>query len=64
MTPGRSSVYLVPLVQVVAPGGTFTLPDLPPGRYEIVVWHAQLRAATQTVTVASGQSVPLTFAMQ
>ena len=49
---------------VTGTDGTFTLPDLPPGRYEIVLWHEQLRAATQTVTVASGQSVPLTFAMQ
>jgi len=49
---------------VTGTDGTFTLPDLPPGRYEIVVWHEQLRAATQTVTVASGQSVPLTFAME
>jgi hypothetical protein len=49
---------------VTGTDGTFTLPDLPPGRYEIVVWLEQLRAATQTVTVASGQSVPLAFAMQ
>jgi plastocyanin len=49
---------------VTGTDGTFTLPDLPPGRYEIVVWHEQLRAASQTVTVAAGQSVPLTFAMQ
>lgn len=49
---------------VTGTDGTFTLPDLPPGRYEIVLWHEQLRGATQTVTVASGQSVPLTFAMQ
>ena len=49
---------------VTGTDGTFTLPDLPPGRYEVAVWHEQLRAASQTVTITAGQSVPLTFAMQ
>lgn len=49
---------------VTGTDGAFTLPELPPGRYEIAVWHEQLRAASQTVTVAAGQSVPITFAMQ
>jgi hypothetical protein len=29
-----------------------------------VTWHEQLKAASQTVTVAAGQSVPISFAMQ
>ena len=49
---------------VTGTDGTFTLPDLPPGRYEIAVWHEQLSASTQMVTVTAGQSVPITFAMQ
>jgi hypothetical protein len=29
-----------------------------------VIWHEQLKAASQTVTVTAGQSVPVSFAMQ
>jgi hypothetical protein len=49
---------------VTGADGTFTLPDLAPGRYELAVWHEQLKAASQTVTVTAGQSVPVSFAMQ
>ncbi len=49
---------------VTGADGTFTLPDLAPGRYELVIWHEQLKAASQTVTVTAGQSVPVSFAMQ
>jgi hypothetical protein len=35
-----------------------------PGRYELAIWHEQLKAASQAVTVTAGQSVPVSFAMQ
>jgi plastocyanin len=41
--------------------GTFTLPNVPPGRYTIVGWHERIGERTATVDVEAGKStsVPL-----
>jgi hypothetical protein len=42
---------------VTGSDGTFTLSDVPPGTYQLGVWHEALKAATQAVTVAAGKTV-------
>ena len=36
--------------------GKFELPDVPPGTYELVVWHESLGENTSTVTVEAGKT--------
>jgi hypothetical protein len=49
---------------VTGPDGRFTLPDVPPGTYELRVWHEALRAAPRTVTVAAGQAATVDIEMK
>lgn len=44
--------------------GSFTLNDVPPGTYELRIWHESLKGATQKVTVVSGQAAKVTFEMR
>lgn len=46
---------------ITGPDGTFSLPELPGGQYEIEAWHRTLGSATQTVTVTAGQPVEIAF---
>jgi hypothetical protein len=46
---------------VTAADGTFTLADVPPGTYQLRLWHEALEATTQTVTVTAGKTVQVTF---
>jgi plastocyanin len=50
----------------VQPGadGTFTLDDVPPGKYTIQAWHERFSAAPQSVTVTPGESVSVDFVLQ
>ena len=44
--------------------GRFTLTDVPPGTYKLVVWHPYIRTATeQTVTVAPKGAVQANIAV-
>lgn len=47
-------IYVVPndFYSTLA-GGKFILKDVPPGKYEIKVWHPRLGSKTQTITVGS-----------
>jgi hypothetical protein len=49
---------------VTGPDGRFTLPDVPPGTYQLRVWHEVLKAADRTVTVAPGKPVTVTVEMK
>jgi len=56
------AVMTHPYFAVTAKDGTFTIPDLPPGTYEIEAWHEKLPAQTSTVTVGDGDAtVNFTF---
>jgi plastocyanin len=44
--------------------GTFTLDDVPPGKYTIQAWHERFSAAPQSVTVTPGESVSVDFVLQ
>jgi protocatechuate 3,4-dioxygenase beta subunit len=44
--------------------GRFTLTGVPPGTYELRVWHEMLRAPAQKVVVAAGQTATADFVLQ
>jgi len=46
---------------ITGPDGSFTLPELPAGEYEVEAWHRALGTASQTVTVAAGHPVEIAF---
>jgi hypothetical protein len=49
---------------VTGPDGRFTLSDVPPGTYQLRVWHEALKAADRTVTVAAGKPVTVDFELK
>ncbi len=49
---------------VTGPDGTFTLADVPPGRYELRVWHEALAAPPRTITVAAGSPAAVAFELR
>jgi hypothetical protein len=48
---------------VTGADGSFTLPNVPPGTYELKVWHELLRAAPVTVTVKAGAAANVKLAL-
>lgn len=47
-----------PYFAVTAQDGSFVIPDLPPGVYDVIAWHPHMRIQAQQVTVhADGRSV-------
>jgi plastocyanin len=44
--------------------GRFTIDDVPPGTYELRVWHEALKGAPQKVTVSAGQPAEVTFQLK
>jgi len=49
---------------LTGPDGRFSLPDVPPGTYQLRVWHEALKAADQSVTVTAGRPTTVTVTMQ
>jgi hypothetical protein len=49
---------------VTGPDGRFTLPDVPPGTYQIAVWHEAAKAPIQPVTVMAGKPVTISVEMK
>ena len=41
--------------------GRFEISDVPPGTYELEIWHERYRGETQTVTVTSGGATIANF---
>jgi hypothetical protein len=44
--------------------GRFTIDNVPPGTYELRVWHEALKGAPQKVTVTAGKPAEVTIAMK
>ena len=42
-------------------GGSFSLPDLPPGKYTVKAWHEQFGEQSQVVSVGDGETKELNF---
>ena len=49
---------------ITATDGRFTINDVPPGTYEVRVWHEALTGAPQKVTVTSGKTAAITFSLR
>jgi len=49
---------------VTGPDGRFTLPNVPPGTYELRVWHEALEAAPRKVTVVAGKPIDVVVQMK
>ncbi|MFQ5652804.1 MAG: carboxypeptidase regulatory-like domain-containing protein [bacterium] len=50
-----------PYYSVTAEDGKFSLTQVPPGRYTLVVWHPNLGTREAPVTVDAGERVPYNF---
>jgi Carboxypeptidase regulatory-like domain len=50
-----------PYFAVTGPDGTFTIPDLPPGTYDVIAWHPYMKVQAQQVTVPPDGKVVLDF---
>jgi len=50
-----------PYAAVSGTGGTFTIPDVPPGTYTVEAWHETLGTQTAKVTVKPGKPASLDF---
>lgn len=44
--------------------GRFTIDNVPPGRYELRVWHEALKGAPQKVTVSAGKPTEVSFQLK
>jgi len=52
------------MTAVTGADGRFTLSGVPPGTYELRIWHESLKAAPQKVTVAAGRTAEVHFEMR
>ncbi len=50
-----------PYYAVTDENGEFTLKDVPPGTYELVVWHESLEGESKPITVGPGETETATF---
>jgi hypothetical protein len=50
-----------PFFAVTKDDGTFTIPNLPPGKYTLEAWHEELGTQDQDITVAAGAPVTANF---
>jgi hypothetical protein len=44
--------------------GKFTIDNVPPGSYELRVWHEALKGAPQKITVGAGKPTDVSFALR
>lgn len=52
-----------PFFGVTSADGSFSLTGVPPGKYELAVWHEKLGSTTQTIEIGNSQSVSLNFTL-
>ena len=58
---GYIAVFKHPFFAVTGKGGSFEIPNLPPGTYTITAWHEKLGSSFQKVTVGEGETKSLEF---
>ena len=52
-----------PFFAVTAADGTFSIKGLPPGTYELAVWHEKLGTTSTTVTIGASQAQTANFTL-
>ena len=50
-----------PYFTLTGPDGLFTIPDLPPGEYDIIAWHPRMQVQAQKISVQPNGRVNLNF---
>jgi hypothetical protein len=50
-----------PYFAVTGSDGNFTIPDLPPGTYDVIAWHPYMKVQSQKITVPASGRVTLNF---
>ena len=61
----RGWVYVTDDIATVSGSdGRFEIGDVPPGTYELKIWHERYGGATHTVTVVAGATVEANFSLQ
>lgn len=52
-----------PFFAVTGADGAFSLKGIPPGKYEVAVWHEKLGNSTQQIEIGNSQAVALNFTL-
>ena len=52
-----------PFFAVTGADGAFSLKGIPPGKYDLAVWHEKLGNATQQIEITNSQTVSLNFTL-
>ena len=61
----RGWIYVTnDVATVTAEDGRFEIPDVPPGTYELAIWHERYESAPQTVTVTAGGTTEANFTLE
>ena len=50
-----------PYFAVTGSDGSFSIPDLPPGTYDVIAWHPYMQVRAQQITVQANGQVSLNF---
>ena len=53
-----------PFFAVTGADGAFSLKGVPPGKYDVAVWHEKLGSATRTIEIGNSQVVALNFTLR
>lgn len=53
-----------PYFAVSKADGSFSIPDVPPGKYTVKVWHERKKAKPSTLTVVAGEQASLEIALR
>lgn len=61
---GYVAVMPHPFYAVTGRGGSFVIESLPPGDYEVVVWHEKFKEARAKVSVGARESKAVSFALK
>lgn len=53
-----------PYYAITAPDGSYSVDDIPPGKYKVTVWHSMLGKKTQEIEVKGGAAAKLNHAFK